>query len=230
MRTNRLMRDGRRRVAADLELSAGKFRQKHSGVALVLGEPWAEFLREKGLFAAGFQVKGKESNRDGNQPSHLTSRDRTANQGDQNSCVNRMTDGAVWARTNQFVPFLQSNDAAPIGTQVPASPYREGHTNGRNPHACPFRSWTHGNEARAQPAVVSLWTTQEIKSDYQRQRIEETLEIGLLLFGHLAIKRGNEPVQTEGNPAKPDPPSGRREIHCSSRWWPRFWAALWLEA
>src|SRR5216683_6149487 len=88
--------------------------QEHACALAVFREARAEFLGEEGFFAAGLGVKGKPGDGYGEQAAHFAHGERGAQEREQNSRINRMTNGAVRAAANQFMSLFEGHDSAPI--------------------------------------------------------------------------------------------------------------------
>src|SRR5216683_1546023 len=102
--------------------------QEHACVAAMLSKTVAEFLGEEKLLAARLSVKGKPGHGHGQQAPHFAHGDCSAQEREQNSCVDRMTNAAVGAAANQLVSLFERHNSAPVGAKVPARPKRDAHT------------------------------------------------------------------------------------------------------
>src|SRR5690348_16875434 len=155
---------------------SGKSWQKHSGVLFVLGETGTEFLGEEGFLAAGFDVEREPSDDHGKQGAHFTEVDGSPEECEQDSRVDRMANGAIGARSNEFVPFLKSDDPAPICAEMPARPKRHRDSRGRQRNTCPFASWTGWKKTAPQPEIKRLGLIKQIKTDRKGKRVSKTLK------------------------------------------------------
>src|SRR5713226_6468500 len=145
------LRSPRRRGCQAATAALREAGQEHACALAVFREARAEFLGEEGFFAAGLGVKGKPGDGYGEQAAHFAQGDRRTEEREQNSRVDRMPDGPVGAAANQFVSFLEGDDSAPVGAQMPARPKRDAHAGGGERNTDPRRGIARRNEARTQP-------------------------------------------------------------------------------
>src|ERR1700719_3456214 len=115
-----------------------------------------------------------------------------------------MTNAVVRAAANQFVSLLEGNDSAPVGSQMPARPNRDGHARGREHNTDPSRGVALRNEAYPQPPVVRAGP-KEVKRGQQRQYVTKPLPPRFAPFRLLQLERRDDPVQTEHKPERVDP-------------------------
>src|SRR5260370_30637339 len=79
-----------------------------------------------------------------------------------------MADIAVWAGTDEFVAFLQSDRGAPVFAKVPARPDGQGDSYDGNCHTDLSDAGRSGNEASRKPAAGELVVKhQEVRSNHE---------------------------------------------------------------
>ena len=180
---------------------------------LVLGETGTEFLAEKGFLAAGFYIKGKPDDNHGEERADFAESDGGAKKREQNAGVNGMANHSVGAGTDELVPFLERDNAAPVCAEMPARPKRDADSGGGQQNAKPFAEGASGKKAIAQPAVVSLRPGEKIKPHYEWKHVGKTLEPGFTLLGFLPLQSGYKPIDTKKEPQRFNPLAGGRKIH-----------------
>jgi hypothetical protein len=185
-------------------------------VLLVLCEAGTEFLSEEGFLAARFHVKGKPDDNHGKERSDLTEIEGGSEKREQNARIDGMTNRPVGTSANEFVPFFEGDDAAPIRAEMPARPKRDGDSRGGLENAKPFAEGAGRKKAGSEPSVERLLLIKQIKTGRERKRVSNALKDGFALLGFLAFERGHQPIGAKEKPKGFNPLAGRGETHIAA--------------
>src|ERR1700731_943577 len=180
------------------------FRQEHSRVLGVLVEIGAKFLRQERFLAAGFDVERKPDDDEADQTAHFTQGYHVAEEREQDSGVDRMSNGPIGPGADQFVTFFEGDDAAPVRAKMVARPTRDADACGGEKNAEPFHQRRARHKSRAQPAVAEAATIDKKEGREERHYVDQPLDPQFAALCLFPIQRGDQPVQTEQGPQIPD--------------------------